>query len=550
MKKVGRYEILEELGRGATGVVYKASDPTIGRVVALKVLSLGPSTADGIPGAREIFMREARAAGKLSHPGIVTIHDALEDPETQSSCIVMEFVPGQTLEKLLAAGPRFETERTLDIARQVAEALDYAHRQNVIHRDLKPANIILAEDGHPKLMDFGIAKIMAREGAQRTVSIMGTPSYMSPEQVSGGEVDERSDLFSLGIMLYAMLTEQKPFKGDTATVMFKIAYEDPVLPSRLTPELNPAHDYLVLRCLAKNPQKRYASSREFLDDLEDVCQGRPPRGEAKVPLTDLRVGEPTLMTLAEGQESLRRGSTREIAWLSTAAGAALLFLISLLGLWMWRRQKTPLKPPAPDRAAPAATQASPPAQALPGPVSPPHKQELTTQGKKVIAEVGAKPGTKSKAAGPPSAPRAEHRATASTAPAASRPARPAGSSPLAMSRGARVVQLVCRHDLLNATLTVSSSNQVISQWSLKGKKTGGFLGIRSGHKGTLSRALSIPEGTRELSVRVVSADGSFDLSSRPIPATPPAGAPAILQIDVTGDHLTVNWQAPPARPKT
>src|SRR5712692_54426 len=224
MKKVGRYDILEELGRGATGVVFRSFDPTIGRVVAVKVLSLAPASVNGLPGAKEIFMREARAAGSLSHPGIVTIHDALEDPQTQSCCIVMEFVAGRTLDQVFALVPKFETRQAFDIARQVADSLDYAHRQNVIHRDLKPANIILTEAGEAKLTDFGIAKVMAREGALSTASSMGTPSYMSPEQVTGGEVDTRSDLFSLGIILYLMFTGEKPFKVYSAAVMFKIAY--------------------------------------------------------------------------------------------------------------------------------------------------------------------------------------------------------------------------------------------------------------------------------------------------------------------------------------
>ncbi len=552
MKKVGRYEVVEELGRGATGVVYKASDPTIGRTIALKVLSLGPSTEAGVPGAREIFMREARAAGKLSHPGIVTIHDAIEDPETQSSCIVMEYVPGETLEKRLAAGPRFEIERVLEIARQVAEALDYAHRQNVIHRDLKPANIILAEDGHAKLMDFGIAKIMAREGAQRTVAIMGTPSYMSPEQVSGSEVDTRSDLFSLGIVLYYMLTEQKPFKGDTAAVMFKIAYEDPILPSQLNPDLTPAHDYIVLRCLAKNPNKRYASAREFLDDLDDVLQSRPPRGEAKVPVSDLRVGEPTLMTQgAEGVRTLvRPGSAKTMAWLSAGLGGGLLMVISLVAFWQSHQAKTVAKPPV----------ATAPATAVPRPAAPPAPQpnpststaravsRQASTPKELAAATGSKPQPQS--SGKVGSPKnGEQRAAASAAPGPSLPAKPAGAAPATAARSGRVVQLICRHDLMSAILTVSNGNQVLSQWSIKGKKQGGFLGIKSGHKGTFSRSMTIPEGVRELSVRVVSADGSFDLSSSPVSATPPAGALPILKVDVSGSRLNVNWQAPP-RPKS
>src|SRR5712692_482250 len=286
MKKIGRYDVIDELGRGAMGVVYKASDPTIGRIVAVKVLSLSPSADVGKSHGLELFMREARAAGRLSHSGIVTIYDAVEDPETHSTYIVMEFVRGRTLENALVSEQRFDTKRALEIAYQIAEALDYAHHQNVIHRDLKPANILLTDDDRVKVADFGIAKFKGRVGTVMTDAILGTPSHMSPEQVSGREVDARSDMFALGVILYTMLTGKQPFKGDAAAVMFKIAYEDATLPSQLNPELGPAHDHIVLRCLAKDPSKRY-SAREFLDDLEDVQQGKPPRSETKFSVPQL-----------------------------------------------------------------------------------------------------------------------------------------------------------------------------------------------------------------------------------------------------------------------
>ena len=294
MKTIGRYEIIDELGRGATGVEYKASDPTIGRQVAIKVLSLESEKTEEGPSSRDVFMREARSAGRLSHPGIVTIHDALEDPESHSCYIVEEFIPGRTLERVMLSAPLMSTDKSLDIIRQIAEALDYAHRNQIIHRDLKPANIILTEDGRAKITDFGIAKIVAREAVSKTLAIMGTPAYMSPEQVTGGEIDSRSDLFSLGILLYLMLVGEKPFPGDTAAVMFKIVYEDPTLPSKTNPVLTAGHDYLVLRLLAKDRNKRYATAREFLDDLEDVRAGRPPRSEAKLPRTELHTADRTL----------------------------------------------------------------------------------------------------------------------------------------------------------------------------------------------------------------------------------------------------------------
>jgi serine/threonine protein kinase len=283
MKKVGRYVIISELGRGAMGVVYKASDPTSDREVALKVLSLSASPDEGTNSPQEMFMREVRAAGRLAHPSIVTIYDAFDEPVNQTSCIVMELVPGVTLEKMLDSGKPPTIEQSLNLIRQVAEALDYAHRNKVIHRDLKPANILVTDDGRAKITDFGIAKVLAREGVARTIGIMGTPSYMSPEQVRGGEIDARTDIFSLGIMIFTMMTGQKPFAGNTAAVMFKIVYEEPAVPSSVNPQLTSAHDYVVKKCLAKDRNQRYSSARELLNDVDDLQHGRPPRSQAGAP---------------------------------------------------------------------------------------------------------------------------------------------------------------------------------------------------------------------------------------------------------------------------
>ena len=283
MKKVGRYVIISELGRGAMGIVYKASDPTIDREVALKVLSLNASQEEGTNSPQEMFMREVRAAGRLAHPSIVTIYDAFDDQENQTSCIVMELVPGVTLEKILGSGATLTTAQSLSIIGQVVEALDYAHRNKVIHRDLKPANILVTDDGRAKITDFGIAKVLAREGVARTIGIMGTPSYMSPEQVKGGDIDARTDIFSLGIMIFTMLTGTKPFSGNTVAVMFKIVYEEPQLPSSLNPQLTPDHDYLIKKCLEKDRNQRYSSARELLNDLDDLEHGRPLRSQAVAP---------------------------------------------------------------------------------------------------------------------------------------------------------------------------------------------------------------------------------------------------------------------------
>ncbi|HTS68070.1 MAG TPA: serine/threonine-protein kinase [Terriglobia bacterium] len=349
MNKIGRYVIISELGRGAMGVVYKASDPTIGREVALKVLSLTPAAGEGTSGPQEMFMREARAAGRLAHPSIVTVHDAFEDKDQHTQCIVMELVPGVTLEKILESGHPLTVEQIFSVVRQVAEGLDYAHRNNVIHRDLKPANILVTADGRAKITDFGIAKVLAREGMGRTIGMMGTPSYMSPEQVKGGDVDGRTDIFSLGIILFTLLSGKKPFAGNTAAVMFKIVYEEPAAPSSLNPGLTAAYDYVVKRCLAKDRTQRYASARELLNDLDDLQRGRPLRSQGAAPGIPLA---PAVTPAAPPLEQTRAmpvpGLMRS---LSQPTGA---------------RPAAPPAPPAPAR--PAA--ARPPVPAAPPPAVP------------------------------------------------------------------------------------------------------------------------------------------------------------------------------------
>jgi serine/threonine protein kinase len=541
MKKIGRYEIVEELGRGAMGVVYKASDPTIGRLVAIKVLLLARPAQAGLPGVKDIFLREARAAGRLSHPGIVTVHDALEDQETQSCYIVMEFVPGRTLEKALLTGPPFTVEQSLSIARQIAEALDYAHGEKIIHRDLKPANILLTQDGRAKITDFGIAKVVASEDAQRTLAIMGTPAYMSPEQVTGGEMDASSDLFSLGILLYLMLTGEKPFSGDTAAVMFKIAYQDPAPPSQIKSELGQGHDFLLLRALAKDKKKRYGSAREFLDDLDDVEHGRPPRSEAEVPMSELHAGDLTVRASRPLVPALKSSpaaaAARKPFAIWVAAGAVLLALI-IGSFWYARRRHVP--PAASEQTAvPTPATSAEPAKASP----PPTAEKVKTQPSPRTRESRAaseKPKAASVSpANEPAAPQtpAPLPATPTELP---KPAETAATPAPQPAASSTTIRFNCHYQFEQAQLVLTADDQNLLTANLQGRREGKLLGLRHSYVGTFLRPIKIPAGARNLTVHLQSADGSVNLTGT-IAVARSNGTIPTLHVYASSNDLKLSW---------
>ncbi len=273
IQTVGRYEITGELGRGAMGVVYKAMDPTIGRVVALKTMRLDVHGLDAQEMVRR-FQNEARASGVLNHPNIVTIYDAGE--RDGIFYIAMEFIEGTTLHELLAEKRVLPTEEVLQLARQICRGLDYAHSNGIIHRDVKPANIMITANGTVKIMDFGIAK----SGGQvtNTGQVLGTPNYMAPEQVKGRPLDGRSDLFSLGVILYEMLTGEKPFVGqNVTTIIYKIVNENPITPRDLDVTVHPGLSAIVTKALAKAPDDRYQTGADLVRDLENYKLAGPAR---------------------------------------------------------------------------------------------------------------------------------------------------------------------------------------------------------------------------------------------------------------------------------
>ena len=274
---IGRYRIEAELGHGAMGAVYRANDPLMDRTVAIKTILAGVLSGPQATEYRERFTREARAAGRLTHPGIVTVYDVGENDGVPY--LVMEFVKGRTLAAAMEAGQRFSFERIYEMGYQVADALGYAHRNGVVHRDIKPANILLAEGapGEPeraKIADLGVAKLSASQ-ITTTGQLLGTPAFMPPEQFTGAPLDGRADLFSLGVILYWLATGDKPFSGDTITaVSYKIVHSDPAQPRKINPAVPEALETIVMRCLEKDPARRYATGEALAADLAAAHAGR------------------------------------------------------------------------------------------------------------------------------------------------------------------------------------------------------------------------------------------------------------------------------------
>jgi serine/threonine-protein kinase len=281
--KLGKYEVRRELGRGAMGVVYEGYDPLIKRAVALKTIRSDQLEGDAAATLVARFRREAEAAGRLAHPNIVAIHEF--DVDRGTWFIAMELVDGRELKECFEANERFRLADTVRIVSQVLAALDYSHARGVVHRDIKPANVFVLADGTVKVADFGIAHVESSNLTQ-VGTVIGTPAYMSPEQIMGLPVDGRSDLFSVGVILYQFLTGERPFSGSSTTIMQKVLKEEPLPPSSLNVQVSPAIDAVVRKALAKRPDDRFQSAREFADALRAAAQARA--GDATDPDATVR----------------------------------------------------------------------------------------------------------------------------------------------------------------------------------------------------------------------------------------------------------------------
>jgi len=486
LKVLGRYEIQEEIGRGMMGVVYRAFDPVLGRPVALKTVGLAFALPEGERRLfEERFLAEARVAAALAHPGIVVVHDAGRDAATGTLFIAFEHLEGRTLAEMTADGASLEWREALRVVGRVAEALQHAHARAVIHRDIKPANIMILAGGEPKVMDFGIAKVPA---SQITIpgEFFGTPSYMSPEQANGDMVDARSDLFSLGSILYLLLTGRRAFDADTIpTILARVAHRDPPAPSRFVPSLPAELDYLVQRALAKRRSDRYPDARTFAEDIADVLDGRPPRhrrgwtppARRDGPLHPSMLPEPDTVDLSGA--AARPDETEALPRPTSPAWLALSLLAAFGVLAAFLRPSGPVTP-APSRL----------------PVRP-----------------------------------ANSRAVASPVPVPE-----ASPSAPVVAEGAQLV-LAVEHPFKSGRLRVWVDDEFRVEEPLESRPTKKLL-IFHGRKGRETEVLAVSPGSHAIRVRV---QGEGFAASRTIRAKFKDGDTRSLEVRVRGKTLEMEW---------
>jgi len=364
-QRFGRFETVRLLGRGGMGSVYLAEDRMIGRQVAIKVIRIEVGVGERAQAEQRVrFEVELRAAGRLSHPNIATVYDAFESEGAY--CIALEYVPGTSLDERLGEGVPLTPAEIVRLAGEIASGLDFAHRRGIVHRDIKPANILLSEDGLVKITDFGIAKLASLDVTQTGIAL-GTPSYMSPEQIQGKPLDGRSDQFSLGVMLYQMLTGQQPFAGgNTHVILYKILQTEPERPGALNASLSPTLDRVILRALAKEPADRYPTCTALAQDLAAALAAgaksestavtpSPPPPPKPVPPAIPPVISPAISAKPAPQR-------RALPWVLGCLG--LLLLLFLGGMWLvmsvdWDEESPQTTPEtsdvSPDTTAPPET---------------------------------------------------------------------------------------------------------------------------------------------------------------------------------------------------
>jgi len=345
VRTIGRYRIQGTLGKGAMGTVYVAQDTELDRRVAVKVLD--PQAASAEDGDfQERFLREARVAAGLNHPNLVAVYDVGEAAGLEGPFIVMEMVDGESLRDLLARTGAMPPARAASVIRQAAEGLHHAHGKGIVHRDVKPSNLLVTRDGTVKVADFGIARPIASEMTQ-TGQLLGTPHYMAPEQITGDPVDARTDVFGLGVVLYQLLTGEKPFAGDTLTaVSYRIVHTDPVPASAIRPSVPPAFDPVLAQAMARNPAERYQDALSLAEALRPLESA--PTGAAGGPAA----AQDMSGTLASPHPRPSRPPAKRWLLLGTAAAAVALLVatVALVTVLSTRGES----PEAPDAQLPGA----------------------------------------------------------------------------------------------------------------------------------------------------------------------------------------------------
>ncbi|HEY7409299.1 MAG TPA: serine/threonine-protein kinase [Vicinamibacteria bacterium] len=490
---IGRYKIEAELGRGMMGVIYKAADPDLGRTVALKTVALAFTVSeDDREAFRRRFLEEARIAARLSHPGIVVVHEVGRDAETGLLYMSLEYLRGRTLAQIMTTDGRLRWEEAMRLGGRVAAALHHAHGEGVVHRDIKPANIMVLETGEPKLLDFGVAKAPTQQ-LTAAGQFFGTPAYMSPEQACGLNVDGRSDLFSLGCVLYQAMTGSVPFTADSIPLLLsRILNEDPPLPSSVAPEIPPEVDILMRRLLAKDRQLRYADGEALAADIDDILEHRPLRPFSQRPeastavaagLTeppedtlDLRLSflldedpavdasvapPPGAAVVGPLAPTVPSRPTMPRQWLIPSAllGAGAAAMLALFALTSRRLDPPPLPSTA---AAPTATVET--AETTSAPVPPP--------------------------AGEPEPP----------VPAPAADAGPAAARPQPPARSARL-QVRLDHHLRDGTLRVWVDDQLRLEQALRAQRTRNLLFVRL-YRGRVAETLPVSPGRHRVRAEV------------------------------------------------
>jgi serine/threonine protein kinase len=471
------------------GVVYLARDPDLGRDIALKVIQLpfGASETDRTSFERRFFS-EAQSAARLSHPGIVIVHDVGRDTASGAVFMALELLPGRTLESLIKEQGRLDGPVALNIARRVAEALQHAHSEGVVHRDIKPANIMILPSGEPKIMDFGIAKV---ETAHQTATgqFVGTPLYMSPEQAMAHPVDGRSDLFSLGSVIYEMLTGTAAFAGESVTkVLYQLVHAEPLPPSRLVAALSPEVDHLLACCLAKNVDDRYPDAQALANDISNLL------GDGG------RSGASSRSTVSGTAETMATGSRLGVPQASRSAHALLPD---------WGTHETRALPSAPRTLTaplPALTSVPPAATTL---LWPPSRPTLAIAAA-VLVTLGLAGWFIARWLTPPPVARVVTAVDEPPGPVATlerpvSPARPEPPKPPAarIPDAGRPAELVIdfEHSLKSGVLRVFIDEVLIVEEPFGGRVTRKVVGLEM-RKGRLGRTLEVTPGSRSVRVQV------------------------------------------------